>query len=83
MNVSAELIQSLENMLTTDQFKKFKHAVRLENNPQAALLDAWGLTPNSFTPASARSAAIIAGLSGTRRTSRSFVVPSTSARSLA
>ena len=45
MNVSAELIQSLENMLTTDQFKKFKHAVRLENNPQAALLDAWVVSP--------------------------------------
>ena len=45
MNVSAELIKSLENMLTTDQFKEFKHAVRLENNPQAALLDAWVVSP--------------------------------------
>lgn len=41
MNVSAELIKSLENMLTPEQFKDFNRAVRLENNPQAALLDAW------------------------------------------
>lgn len=45
MNVSAELIKSLENMLTPSQFEEFKHAVRLENNPQAALLDAWVASP--------------------------------------
>lgn len=41
MNVSAELIKSLESMLTTEQFKEFKYAIKLENNPQAALIDSW------------------------------------------
>ena len=45
MNVSAELIKSLENMLTPEQFKDFNRAVRLENNPQAPLLEAWVNSP--------------------------------------
>lgn len=45
MNVSAELIESLSNQLTPEQFKAFKYAVRLENSPQAALIDKWNGTP--------------------------------------
>lgn len=45
MNVSAELVKSPEDMLTPEQFKDFTRAVRLENNPQAALLDAWMNSP--------------------------------------
>ncbi len=48
MNVSAELIKSLETMLTSEQFKAFKYAVRLENNPQAAILDKWNDTPGMW-----------------------------------
>ena len=45
MNVSAELIESLSNQLTPEQFKAFKYAVSLENSPQAALIDKWNGTP--------------------------------------
>lgn len=48
MNVSAELIKSLESMLTSEQFKAFKYAVRLENDPQAAILDKWNDTPGMY-----------------------------------
>ncbi len=41
MNVSAELIESLSSQLTPEQFKAFKYAVKLENSPQAAILDKW------------------------------------------